>query len=162
MCCGVKYCPKCKMTKPETEFYYDKTRTAKNKLSGYCKECRRTAATQRAKQNRTKNRQYSKQYYAAHKKQYRRYILLKSYGITQDDYDQLLSKQKHRCAICHRHESMCAKGRSLGPRLCVDHCHKTGVVRGLLCHSCNHRLDFLSTPSIVRRTIAYLKQSTNR
>lgn len=54
------------------------------------------------------------------------------YGITEDDYNLLLKLQHGRCAIC----------RTLPTkrRLCVDHCHKGGAVRGLLCNSCNRAI----------------------
>lgn len=55
--------------------------------------------------------------------------LQRKYGITQKDYDLMFSKQKGRCAICHRPPG--------DTPLHVDHCHTTGVVRGLLCHQCN-------------------------
>jgi len=53
---------------------------------------------------------------------------LKRYGITVAEYDALLQKQGGVCAICRKHSKR---------RLCVDHCHRTGMVRGLLCVSCN-------------------------
>jgi hypothetical protein len=59
---------------------------------------------------------------------------LKRYGISPAEYDALLAKQGGACAICRRR----AKGR-----LCVDHCHVTGMVRGLLCHECNGALGWL-------------------
>jgi hypothetical protein len=54
--------------------------------------------------------------------------LRRLYGISAAEYDALLAKQGGVCAICRRRP----KGR-----LCVDHCHLTGMIRGLLCHSCN-------------------------
>lgn len=55
-----------------------------------------------------------------------------TYGITAEEYAELLDKQGGRCAICR-----CVP-RSI--RLAVDHDHKTGAVRGLLCKRCNHDL----------------------
>lgn len=57
----------------------------------------------------------------------------KTYGIAVDDYDRLYIAQDGRCAICRR-----ATGKS--KRLAVDHDHKTGLVRGLLCGVCNNIL----------------------
>jgi hypothetical protein len=54
------------------------------------------------------------------------------YGIELIDYDRMLRKQKGVCAICKK---PCARGR-----LSVDHNHKTLVIRGLLCNSCNTKL----------------------
>lgn len=58
--------------------------------------------------------------------------LQRTYGITSAEYDALLQAQDGRCAICE------AKPRK--KRLAVDHDHATGLVRGLLCTNCNHRL----------------------
>lgn len=54
-----------------------------------------------------------------------------TYDLTLEEYDALLKAQGGRCAIC-----------PLKPKynLHVDHCHKTGIVRGLLCKTCNKRL----------------------
>lgn len=57
------------------------------------------------------------------------------YGIEFSDYTEMLEKQNFTCAICSRFERY--KGRK---NLAVDHCHKTGKVRGLLCSSCNKGL----------------------
>ena len=71
-------------------------------------------------------------YYQAHKHERNAHLwqglLKRRYGITQAEYDALLAKQAGACAICRRQP----KGR-----LCVDHCHLTGRIRGLLCHKCN-------------------------
>lgn len=59
-------------------------------------------------------------------------MVAKTYGITGDDYAALLKRQGGRCAIC--------RARPKSKRLAVDHDHKTGAVRGLLCSRCNHEL----------------------
>jgi hypothetical protein len=58
--------------------------------------------------------------------------IAKTYGITGDEYEALLRAQGGRCAIC--------RARPKSKRLAVDHDHKTGAVRGLLCSRCNHDL----------------------
>lgn len=60
--------------------------------------------------------------------------LLKKYGITEDDYNLLLERQNWSCGVCGRHQ------RLFKQRLAVDHDHKTGEVRGLLCTYCNRRI----------------------
>lgn len=57
--------------------------------------------------------------------------LKKIYGITPEQYDAMLSAQNNVCAICLEPE------KRAGKQLCVDHCHNTGIVRGLLCSRCN-------------------------
>jgi hypothetical protein len=56
----------------------------------------------------------------------------KTYGLTGDGYAQLLAAQGGKCAIC--------RARPKSKRLAVDHDHKSGAVRGLLCSRCNHDL----------------------
>jgi len=76
----------------------------------------------------------------------------KRYGITREQYEALLEKQGGVCAICEReHKDLGAKDFS------VDHCHKTGRVRGLLCHQCNSAIGFLQeNPIIFARAVRYL------
>ncbi len=57
--------------------------------------------------------------------------LEKLYGITLEQYDAMFEAQGKVCAICG------AKDPRRSGRFIVDHCHKTGRVRGLLCHPCN-------------------------
>ena len=57
--------------------------------------------------------------------------LKSEYGITLDDYNKMFADQAGCCAICNTHASHLTKP------LCVDHCHTTGKVRGLLCGECN-------------------------
>lgn len=56
------------------------------------------------------------------------------YGITVEQYEELLEKQNHRCVICSRHAD------EFKIRLSIDHNHGTGEIRGLLCTYCNHRV----------------------
>lgn len=62
--------------------------------------------------------------------------LNRQYKVTGEDYQRLFDKQGGVCAIC---EAGCSSGK----RLCVDHCHKTGDVRGLLCGNCNRGIGLL-------------------
>ena len=59
--------------------------------------------------------------------------LRNKYGITLAVYNEMLKDQKHQCALCGKHKSNFSKS------LHVDHNHKTGRVRGLVCYYCNRR-----------------------
>jgi hypothetical protein len=65
----------------------------------------------------------------------RRYHLQKTYGLTLEQYEQMLLAQNGVCAICKRPESV--KVRGTLKSLHVDHNHETGQVRELLCGACN-------------------------
>ena len=87
---------------------------------------------------------------------------LKRYGISPTQYRELLAKQGGGCAICGATNSpdVCKTARSSTGRrrLHVDHDHKTGVVRGLLCSSCNIALGkFRDDASIIERAAMYLR-----
>lgn len=80
----------------------------------------------------------------------RRYHLLRTYGLTQEQYDSMLEHQGGVCAICG------GKRRYL---LAVDHDHKTGQLRGLLCKLCNSRLltSVRDDVDALKRAIVYLE-----
>jgi len=76
------------------------------------------------------------------------------YGISLEEYEHMLAAQCGRCAICGKHES------NLYVRLSVDHNHKTGKVRGLLCRRCNSMLGFCDeSVHLLQTAIAYLERS---
>lgn len=57
--------------------------------------------------------------------------LKRHYKITPDKYNEIFLKQEGKCEICKIHQN------ELNKKLSVDHCHKTGKIRGLLCNQCN-------------------------
>lgn len=57
-------------------------------------------------------------------------------GITIEQYQQMFIDQNGLCKICQKPETRMARNGGVA-RLCLDHCHKTNIVRALLCHSCN-------------------------
>lgn len=61
-------------------------------------------------------------------------VLRRRYNVSRDEYDEMLAAQDGRCFICRR------RPKAADPSLAVDHDHRTGMVRGLLCYSCNHDL----------------------
>lgn len=76
--------------------------------------------------------------------------LLKTYNITEDDYERLLAAHQGNCWICGRPP----KNR----RLHVEHDHKTGRVRGLACWHCNRGLQqFSDSPARLRAAAMYLE-----
>jgi hypothetical protein len=66
----------------------------------------------------------------------RDYNLLRQYGLTREEYDEMLLNQDYRCNICGRTIEEARQRRPLS----VDHSHVTGKVRGLLCRVCNSSL----------------------
>ena len=78
--------------------------------------------------------------------------LRSDFGISAEEYDAILARQRGGCAICGD-----TTGDGNGRRLHVDHCHASGVVRGLLCAACNFGLGkFKDDPRLLRRAAQYV------
>lgn len=74
--------------------------------------------------------------------------LQRTYGITYQEFEQLKAAQQGLCGICWKEPKH--------GRFCVDHDHKTGLVRGLLCSWCNYRLGFFrDNNTLLAATVAY-------
>lgn len=82
--------------------------------------------------------------------------LKRNYGMDLADYENLLEKQDHKCAICGtKGFKMQTSHKNL---LVVDHNHETGEVRGLLCHNCNRALGlFQDNTDTISNAITYLQ-----
>ena len=79
--------------------------------------------------------------------------LRRRYGMSLVDYERMLFSQDFRCAICRTPKTY------QGKKMSVDHCHKSGSVRGLLCGNCNNVLGFADdNQKILRAAIKYLKK----
>lgn len=89
----------------------------------------------------------------------RKWNYLRRFGITIEQYDQKLAVQNGVCAICNKEETQKGRG-GLVKYLAVDHDHKTGKIRGLLCARCNHRILGYIKDSIehLEAAIEYLKK----
>jgi recombination endonuclease VII len=85
------------------------------------------------------------------KEAYRRYRrahhINKKFGLSTEQYDAMLVAQEHHCALCPRPDLP-------EKRLAVDHDHKTGKVRALLCDKCNRGIGYFDDDSQLLRTAA--------
>ncbi|MEU6674765.1 endonuclease VII domain-containing protein [Streptomyces sp. NPDC046925] len=138
---GFKHCGACTTIKPLEDFSINKT-----KADGRQVRCRACASIAGAK-HRSKP-EVEKAAFARH--------LERKYGITLPEYELMVQQQNGTCAICG--------GLPNGPgaenkRFDVDHCHKTGRVRGLLCSGCNRGIGFLGDdPARLQAAVDYLNK----
>lgn len=104
-----------------------------------------------AQRRRAAVKRYRKKHPDKNRRERRGAQLKHYYGITQENYDRMLTKQGGVCASCgDPPDKRC---------LDVDHCHITGRVRGLLCRSCNGGLGlFRDSITRLQQAIEYLKQ----
>lgn len=100
---------------------------------------------------KTRQREYNANESASGRSRNR--MLLKLYGITLEQFNEMGQKQGWRCLICAEYK----KGKGPVGCLHVDHCHETGKVRGLLCSDCNRAIGQLcDNPMIIESAAAYL------
>jgi len=82
---------------------------------------------------------------------------LSVYGISLNDYFQMMKDQNSVCKICKKSESSIDGSSGKVRDLAVDHCHATNAVRGLLCVTCNRGLGFFKDdPDLLKAAIKYL------
>lgn len=133
-----KKCTKCEQELPLTAYYTD-SRTGKPR--GRCKECL-------CDEDRTRYFRNGKEYSASKR---RERTLREGYNMSLTDYDDMLDSQQGKCAICGSYPK--------SKPLAVDHCHHSGVIRGLLCSNCNTALGlFADDGARMEKAIAYLKK----
>ncbi len=150
-----KLCSKCNQEKEISLFWAKKT--SKDGLDTYCNNCRKIVQKKWLDDNREKRKKAQSNWYLKYRtiitenkkkrekenpektkiqrrKHYRKYILKKRYGITEDIFNQMVLKQQGKCAICDK------DFKNSFP--VVDHNHNTGKIRGILCHRCNLHLGY--------------------
>jgi hypothetical protein len=182
----MKICCICHNNKPLTE--YHKKASEKDGISSKCKSCCRDYARSYRAENLELVKQKSANYHAENKdlinekkklhrikpatiesrKAYniayadrgKHLKLMRLYGISLEEYNQMLSNQGGVCAIC-REVEVCSDpraGRTIG--LAVDHDHTTGKIRGILCSKCNKAIGLLKDDtSLLASAIDYLNKS---
>jgi len=130
---GHRYCPDCGSTKPLADF--PRNHGSGTGYAAYCKPCHHA----RGEESRDRPHGGSRESH-----------LRRRYGIGQVAFDELLAAQEGRCAIC---------GAADPEHL--DHDHRTGWVRGILCFNCNGGLgQFRDSPELLAGAITYLKGTT--
>jgi len=125
----MKRCTLCKVVKSPEDFYHGYKSLGQRYSTNYkypesrCKECQHLKNREYSKKNKTK---ISKQT-IIHRRQ-------KQHGVSEEDYNAMVLLQNNLCAICNK-----PSHRTLH----LDHDHKTGKVRGLLCYACNTGIGLL-------------------
>jgi copper chaperone CopZ len=162
----------CKQVNPQPLDNFTKHSHTKDGLQVHCKHCRNSINKALRKENKDKYREVQiqwnmdnkdkiqtieKKWQKANPEKLRAKSMRKKYGISIAEYDFLLLKQEDQCGICKRHKS------SFTIRLCIDHNHSTGKIRGLLCSNCNRGLGlFQDRADWLRNAANYLDISDGK
>lgn len=169
-----KQCTNCNKVKDISLFYKRLDRHGEHKYySSWCNECSALYSSENYYKNKKNKRLKERENYAKNKtpiqKAKKKWIennpekflsikLKNRYGITIEEYYEIYEKQGGVCSICKNKETSIDKKTMKTKRLSVDHDHKTGVVRGLLCINCNHALGrFKDDITIMESAISYIK-----
>jgi len=154
----MKICTVCGHEKDIDDFCKDKRN--KSGVGSRCKECRnkytseslQTPNGKRLRKERFKIYRKTPTGKIIGANQCRKHILKSRYGITLEQYDDMLKDQEYVCKICGT-DKLGGQGRFK-----VDHDHITGKIRGLLCNLCNRGLGyFKDNIEFLTRAIQYLE-----
>lgn len=170
---GRKKCTKCGEVKPIGQF--GEVRSKRSGRRAQCKAC--WNATRKAWRDRRKEHvsQKKRESYQRNREAYLAYMrsdirrravfrwkLENLFGITLEQYEQLAASQGGCCAICGKSPDE-AKGHKRNVRLHIDHDHDSGLVRGLLCNTCNTGLGcFYDSLDNLIGAIEYLERFRRR
>jgi hypothetical protein len=142
---GFKCCRTCLEVKPVSEFY--KQQAKRDHLQQHCKTCSRNNLGKWRDKNPGRPQKLAADW--------RR---IKEFGILPEEYNALMEAQGDVCAICGERNQRKNKDGS-HYALTVDHCHTTGVIRGLLCNLCNPLLGYCRDDrALLEAAAAYLEK----
>lgn len=141
----MKKCTKCERHLPSSRFG-SKKHVCKDGSVTYSKRSRCRDCTNEDNLKRYHSNDATKK--AHNKASYNHRI--KSYGMTIEEYEQMYKKQEGKCACCE-----VTPDRQLN----IDHCHKTGKIRALLCHNCNTAIGHAKESiEVLNKLIKYLQR----
>lgn len=172
-----KTCSKCLLVLDIS--FFNTKKGGKYGKDSFCKTCRSTHHKNWVLNNREKYRQYHLKYKKENKERILEYAKMYHkkriitpeqkerarwkdietlYGINKEQYYTMFENQNGVCAICFKEENKTYKGNKY-KRLNIDHCHKTGNVRGLLCRTCNQGLGmFYDNLEYLNSALLYLRK----
>lgn len=128
-----------------------------------CKLCVFERNNRWRKNHPNKVKEIKRNTYLRHIGKYSREAILRKYkNITREEYEKLLEYHNNKCGICNREETRIARKDGTASPLSIDHDHKTGKIRGLLCNQCNRALGFFEDSiSSLTNAIDYLKRTSS-
>lgn len=146
-----KDCYGCKKNKFIQEFGMDNSKPDGKSI--YCRVCNRGKCAKSRLKDKDKRITYRQENKTKIRKQSRDYILRLRYGITEIEFNQQFEKQGKKCALCD-------SNKSDKKNFVVDHCHKTGKIRGILCSYCNRALGmFKDSKDNLIKAIKYIEKT---
>lgn len=145
---GVKLCRNC---------YYEKERPSRGNKDLQAQQ-RKEYKQQYFQKNKEKIIQKRKDNPINSDKQFL-YFIKSKYSLSELEYKKMLEERNYCCDICGLRQIENPKNKD---KLCIDHCHTTKKIRGLLCRNCNSAIGyFKDNVEIIKKSIKYLKKCQN-
>jgi|ERR1035437_434713 hypothetical protein len=144
----MRRCPKCKLEKEIDSFCKNKRK--KSGYSSWCKDCNKIYLITWQISNKEKLMLDKKNWYIKNKDRILENSIIKKFGLSFEDRNKKIKLQKNKCAICKNIFSKTPH---------IDHNHKTGKIRELLCGFCNKGLgEFKDNVVFLKNAIIYLEK----
>lgn len=157
----VKRCKKCQEVFNIDNFYINNAN--KDGHTSYCKSCDLEKRSLLRNKSPEKYKKAMKTYYHSNKDKWKNIRLKNEYGISLNDYNKMFKDQNGLCLICEQPETSIDHKYKTRKSLCVDHCHETGKIRGLLCQRCNSGIGQLKhDKKRLSKAIDYLNKFDNQ
>lgn len=160
-CCGAKHqlvVSRMNSGKPKScRKCFHKRRSNPQVIDGYkiCRDCKENKSIDSFHNSLS----YVNGYNAICKICYKYDWMKKKYNLSKEEFDEMFKCQLEMCDICETRLNINASSKEDGC-ICIDHCHKTGKVRGIVCKRCNTAMGFFKDDiKVMKKAIHYLETS---
>jgi hypothetical protein len=148
----MKKCSKCEEYKVLAEF--GRCKSSKDGKHHLCSVCNKLLSKKWQQKNPEKFKESKAKYRKKFQEKQKSYNLKYRFGISIEEYKELVTKQENKCAICGVVQT--------NRKLAVDHCHDSEAIRGLLCTNCNIGLGFFKdNEERLLKAVKYLRAAKN-
>ena len=149
-----KVCSTCNVEKGLEGFY--KQVGGKYGVGKTCRPCRNIHRRKWSALNRDRENDTARKWREKNPRRNLNNILVRNFGLKVEQYEKMFKDQNGACAICEKQDTN-------GKRLAVDHDHKTGKIRGLLCDRCNRGIGLMQESiSSLHNAVRYLEGPTGQ
>lgn len=150
-----KRCRTCRMVKPRSDYYPNRSKRGPNGIQSDCKPCQAQRNSANAGRWRETRRSWERRTWR------RRNRTAHRCGVTEEKYRAKLEEQDRCCGVC-REPLILGPNNMPSPKAVLDHDHETNEFRGILCPTCNGGLGHVGRVDWLPKAIAYLERDRLR
>jgi len=136
----------------------DKISEKNRKYNALTRDRRQVWTENDRKENPERYKKYAEKYHHLNYVQYQARRTARKYGLSYNEYIEMIKKSNDKCAICNREERRNLGKKEKLTQLCIDHSHSSKKVRGLICYGCNLLLGYAEDNiEFLKSAIQYLE-----